>query len=77
MARMSAGFTDIFYCLRKVWDENAGLSEGEGGGVDGILSRELPETESLSLSQFNPIAIVQKAFSCYNPLNKKLIISIK
>ncbi|AHB40232.1 hypothetical protein P147_WWE3C00001G0294 [candidate division WWE3 bacterium RAAC2_WWE3_1] len=29
------------------WDENAGLSEGEGGGVDGILSRELPVTESL------------------------------
>jgi hypothetical protein len=31
-------------------DENAAANEGERGGVDGILSRELPVTESLSSS---------------------------
>jgi len=32
-------------------DENAGLSEGEGGGVDGRASRREPVTESLRVHQ--------------------------
>ena len=46
---MPKGTYEIF--LMKHVDENAGLSVGEGGGVDGRVNRHEPVTESHPLRQ--------------------------